>query len=105
VASNEDRGPKSDGGKAGGGDNMPPHGTHYPISVIGSGKPQDEERMPSGCHELTITSAARTTPHRLSAVSGEKMNQFADFRNRKSKFETRKPQIINYHSLKHPMAK
>jgi hypothetical protein len=28
--------------------------------------------------------AAHTSPHRLSAVSGEKMNQFADFENRKS---------------------
>ncbi len=30
------------------------------------------------------TIARHTSPHRLSAVAGEKMNQFADFENRKS---------------------
>lgn len=60
---------------AGGADNIPPHVTHYPTSVIGRTEPQAEGRMPSECHGLTIISAAHTTPHRLSAVSGEKMNQ------------------------------
>jgi len=35
--------------------------------------------MRSECRELTSISAAHTTPLRLSAVSGERMKEFADF--------------------------
>jgi hypothetical protein len=35
-------------------------------------------------HTLTISPAANTPPFRLSAVSGEKLKQFADLENRKS---------------------
>jgi hypothetical protein len=57
--------------------------------------------MPSGCHGLmchglTIISAAHTAPHRLSAVSGEKVNHFVDFENRQS-------QIANHKSPDGPM--
>src|SRR5208337_2791742 len=49
-----------------------------------------ERRQPC---TLTTNRAAHTSPHRLSAEFGDKMNQFADLENRKSKVENRKSSI------------
>jgi len=69
--------------------------THYPISVIGKSGPQEEGRVVSMCHGLTINSAARTFLFRLSAVSSEGMNQN----------ENRKSQIADFKPPNDPMAR
>ena len=45
------------------------------------------------CCASTISSAAHTAPHRLSALSGEKRNQLGDFGDRNSKLENPNSQI------------
>jgi hypothetical protein len=53
--------------------------THYPASAIGRCDLQDEGRIPTACRAFTISPAAHTTPYRLSAVSGEKMNKINEY--------------------------
>ena len=71
---------------------------HSPIFAIGRIEYQDEGRIPAEWCGLTINSGAHTPSHRLSALRGEKMNQFVDFANQKSP-------IANHKSLHHPMAR
>jgi hypothetical protein len=66
---------------------------------------------------LAISQAVHTSPHRVSVVSGEKVNQNADFGNRKSQnenrraklesrrseFENRQSQVANHKSPDEPM--
>jgi len=57
---------------------------HCPTLFIGKREPQDEGRE---VVRIEIMSAAHTPPHRLSAFSGEAMNQLADRANHKSRDE------------------
>jgi hypothetical protein len=63
---------------------------HFPVSVIGGSGHRDEGgpcRRPASGQD--IYRAAHTSPCRLSAVSGEKVNQVADFENHKSQISNR----------------
>jgi hypothetical protein len=64
---------------------LPPRVTNCPASAIGRSEPQDEGRIPPECRGLTISSVAHTSPYRLSASSGETVNQFDGIENHKSK--------------------
>jgi hypothetical protein len=72
-----------------------PRRPHYPTTVIGRSEPQVEGRIATACRGWTTNPAVHTTSPRLSALSGEKMNQLVDFRNRSSKLENRNSQITN----------
>jgi hypothetical protein len=83
--------------------------SHTPhLSVIGRCEHQDEEECQRRTTTVAIERAAHTTPHRLSAVSGERMNQLADFENRQSPIANRKitrlpnlPCLTLFDSLRH----
>ncbi len=61
-----------------------PRVTHFPVSVIGGNEHQDEEAPLRRTAPLHHQSGHTHSPASLSATSGEKMNQLADFENRKS---------------------
>jgi hypothetical protein len=63
---------------------------HCPTSVIGRSESGDEDRIPLIHGRWKIIPAAHTAPHRLSAGSGEKMNQIIGFANRQPAIAHRK---------------
>jgi len=75
---------------------------HFPVSVIGKTEHSNEEALSRRASLPTLDPAAHTSPHRLSAVSGEGMNPLAEAENRKfqianwrSKIQGRKSPTAN----------
>jgi hypothetical protein len=72
---------------------------HSPTSVIGGNDHRDEEgQFRRAAPDQEIHPAVHTPPVRLSAGSGEKMNQFAELGNHKSQIEDRNSKFENGNS-------